>query len=127
MKNYCPLILLIFLSTCNNKDFSSEFYKISKEQLQDKIKGAWAAQTIGVTFGGPTEFRYLKRIIPDSVKIVVEKQTIVKINGSDKQEVGMIASKIKSLRPPEPYKGKGIRYVDEYVRRKAGKTIGATT
>ena len=77
MKNYCPLILLIFLSTCNNKDFSSEFYKISKEQLQDKIKGAWAAQTIGVTFGGPTEFRYLKRIIPDSVKIEWTDSTLV--------------------------------------------------
>ena len=51
--------------------------------------------------------------IPDSIKITVEKQTIVKINGSDKQEVGMIASKLKSLRPPEPYKGKGIREKDQ--------------
>ena len=59
--------------------------------------------------------------IPDSVKIVVEKQTIVKINGSDKQEVGMIASKIKSLRPPEPYKGKGIKEVGQYILRKEGK------
>jgi len=59
--------------------------------------------------------------IPDSVKIVVEKQTIVKINGSDKQEVGMIASKIKSLRPPEPYKGKGIREQGQYILRKEGK------
>ena len=59
--------------------------------------------------------------IPDSVKIVVEKQTIVKINGSDKQEVGMIASKIKSFRPPEPYKGKGIKEQGQYVLRKEGK------
>ena len=59
--------------------------------------------------------------IPDSVKIVVEKQTIVKINGSDKQEVGMIASKIKSLRPPEPYKGKGIKEQGQYILRKEGK------
>ena len=49
--------------------------------------------------------------IPDSIKITVEKQTILTITGSDKQEVGMIASKIKSLRSPEPYKGKGIRAV----------------
>ena len=47
--------------------------------------------------------------IPDTVKITVEKQTTLKIIGFDKQEVGMIASKIKSLRPPEPYKGKGIK------------------
>ena len=59
--------------------------------------------------------------IPDSVKIVVEKQTIVKINGSDKQEVGMIASKIKSFRPPEPYKGKGIKEQGQYILRKEGK------
>ena len=49
--------------------------------------------------------------IPDTVKITVEKQTTLKIIGFDKQEVGMIASKIKSLRPPEPYKGKGIKAV----------------
>ncbi len=59
--------------------------------------------------------------IPDSVKITVEKQTIIKINGSDKQEVGMIASKIKSFRPPEPYKGKGIKEQGDYVLRKEGK------
>ena len=59
--------------------------------------------------------------IPDSVKITVEKQTIIKINGSDKQEVGMIASKLKSLRPPEPYKGKGIKEKGQYILRKEGK------
>ena len=59
--------------------------------------------------------------IPDTVKIVVEKQTIIKISGSDKQEVGMIASKIKALRPPEPYKGKGIKEVGQYILRKEGK------
>tara|TARA_Y100000768_G_C23658470_1_gene531945 strand:+ start:21 stop:560 length:540 start_codon:yes stop_codon:yes gene_type:complete len=59
--------------------------------------------------------------IPESVKITVEKQTIVKITGSDKQEVGMIASKIKSIRPPEPYKGKGIKEEGQYILRKEGK------
>jgi len=59
--------------------------------------------------------------IPDSIKIVVEKQTTVKITGIDKQEVGMIASKIKSLRPPEPYKGKGIKEKGQYILRKEGK------
>ena len=59
--------------------------------------------------------------IPDTVKISVEKQTIIKISGSDKQEVGMIASKIKALRPPEPYKGKGIREQGQYILKKEGK------
>ena len=59
--------------------------------------------------------------IPENVKITVEKQTTIKINGSDKQEVGMVASQIRSLRPPEPYKGKGIKEQGQYVLRKEGK------
>ena len=59
--------------------------------------------------------------VPESIKIIVEKQTIIKISGSDKQEVGMVASKIKSLRPPEPYKGKGIKEQGQYILRKEGK------
>ena len=59
--------------------------------------------------------------IPETIKIIVEKQTIIKISGSDKQEVGMVASKIKSLRPPEPYKGKGIKEQGQYILRKEGK------
>ena len=59
--------------------------------------------------------------IPDGIKILVEKQTIIKISGSDKQEVGMITSKIKSYRPPEPYKGKGIKELGQHILRKEGK------
>ena len=59
--------------------------------------------------------------IPKDVKISVEKQTIIKISGSDKQLIGMVASKIKSFRPSEPYKGKGIKEKGEYVLRKEGK------
>ena len=59
--------------------------------------------------------------IPEGVKISVEKQTIVKISGADKQQIGMVVSKIKSLRPPEPYKGKGIKEKGQYILRKEGK------
>ena len=59
--------------------------------------------------------------IPKDIKLTVEKQTIIKISGFDKQQVGMTASKIKSLRPPEPYKGKGIKEKGQYVIRKEGK------
>ena len=59
--------------------------------------------------------------IPDGINITVEKQTTIKIKGADKQEVGMVASKIKSLRPPEPYKGKGIKEKGQYILRKEGK------
>ena len=59
--------------------------------------------------------------IPETIKITIDKQTTIKILGTDKQEVGMIASKIKSIRPPEPYKGKGIKEKGQYILRKEGK------
>ena len=59
--------------------------------------------------------------IPVGVKILVEKQTVLKISGTDKQQVGMVASEIKSIRPPEPYKGKGIKEQGQYILRKEGK------
>jgi large subunit ribosomal protein L6 len=59
--------------------------------------------------------------IPDGIKVAVEKQTILKISGPDKQQVGMVASQIKSIRPPEPYKGKGIKEQGQYILRKEGK------
>ena len=59
--------------------------------------------------------------IPENIKITVEKQTIIKISGIDKQLVGMIAAKIKTFRTPEPYKGKGIKELGQYILRKEGK------
>ena len=59
--------------------------------------------------------------IPEGVKIQVEKQNILKISGTDKQQVGMVTAKIKSIRPPEPYKGKGIKEQGQYILRKEGK------
>ena len=59
--------------------------------------------------------------IPEGVKILVEKQNILKISGTDKQQVGMVAAEIKSIRPPEPYKGKGIKEQGQYILRKDGK------
>lgn len=62
--------------------------------------------------------------LPKSIEAKVEKQTTVHIKGPDKQVVGQIAAKIRAFRPPEPYLGKGVRYKDEVIRRKAGKTGG---
>jgi len=66
---------------------------------------------------------------PDDINIEVDtksrKNPVVIITGINKELVGQVAAKIRSLRPPEPYKGKGIRYVDEWVRRKAGKSAAA--
>lgn len=59
--------------------------------------------------------------IPQGIKIEVKDQTQVLISGIDKQLVGAVAAKIRSFRPPEPYKGKGVKYAEERIRRKAGK------
>jgi large subunit ribosomal protein L6 len=62
--------------------------------------------------------------VPEGVKAEVIKEgrdSFIKLEGIDKQKVGQVAAQIRSLRPPEPYKGKGVRYRDEYVKRKAGK------
>ena len=61
----------------------------------------------------------------DGVNLVCPNQTTIVISGPDKQKVGQAAAEIRSFRPPEPYKGKGIRYQGEHVRRKAGKTAGS--
>lgn len=62
--------------------------------------------------------------IPKGIEVSVEKNTTISIRGIDKQQVGQFADNIRRRRPPEPYQGKGIRYKDEYIRRKAGKTAG---
>lgn len=61
--------------------------------------------------------------IPDQVKVTVEENTKLTIEGPDRQVVGQVASEIRSFYPPEPYKGKGVRYVGEHVVRKEGKTV----
>ncbi len=62
---------------------------------------------------------------PPEINIACESPTMIVIGGVDKELVGQVAAKIRSFRPPEPYKGKGIKYIDEVVRRKAGKTAGS--
>lgn len=60
--------------------------------------------------------------LPEGVSANVDKNTIVKLSGIDKELLGLTAASIRQLRPPEPYKGKGIKYAEEYIQRKAGKT-----
>lgn len=67
-------------------------------------------------FSHPTKLQ-----IPTGINVKVDKNTAISVTGANKQEVGQFAAKIRSIRPPEPYQGKGIRYVGEYVRKKAGK------
>ena len=59
--------------------------------------------------------------VPEGLSVAVEGQNKIRVSGSDREQVGQFASEIRALRPPEPYKGKGIRYADERIRRKVGK------
>lgn len=65
----------------------------------------------------------VKLALPDGVSCELPSATLVKVIGCDKQAVGQFAANVRAVRPPEPYKGKGIRYRDEYVRRKQGKAF----
>ena len=60
--------------------------------------------------------------LPEGISAEVDKNTVVKLSGIDKEKLGHVASSIRRLRPPEPYKGKGIKYAEETIRKKAGKT-----
>lgn len=75
--------------------------------------------TLNVGYSHPIEF-----MVDDSLSVNVEKNTKISIEGIDKQLVGEFAANVRASRKPEPYGGKGVRYKDEYVRRKEGKTAG---
>jgi ribosomal protein L6, bacterial type len=74
---------------------------------------------LALGFSHPIEYR-----APKGIKLTAPQPTTVVIEGADKEMVGQVAAEIRGLRPPEPYKGKGIKYSDEQVRRKAGKAGG---
>jgi large subunit ribosomal protein L6 len=76
--------------------------------------------TLQVGFSHPVQVE-----APAGIEFEVPEPTKIIVTGIDKQQVGQVAANIRAVRPPEPYKGKGIRYVDEYVRRKAGKAGAA--
>lgn len=80
-------------------------------------KGKWIQFNLG--YSHPIIFA-----APDDITIDIPTPTTVTVSGIDKQLVGAVAAKIRSIRPPEPYKGKGVKYSDERIIRKAGKTAG---
>jgi len=81
-----------------------------RAEVQDK------ELVLNLGYSNPIEY-----CIPEDIQIEVEGNNKVKVSGIDRQRVGQVSSEIRSLRPPEPYKGKGIKYEDEAIRRKIGK------
>ncbi len=96
----------------------SEGYEKNLEIHGVGFRANLQGQTLVLSLGFSHEVRYE---IPQNVKVEVVKQTSIKISGIDKQLVGQVAAKIRGFKKPEPYKGKGIRYVGEYILRKEGK------
>ena len=84
------------------------------------VKGNGIYLTLG--YSHPIQFQ-----LPKGITAKVEKQTVITLEGSDKQLLGEVAAMIRELRPPEPYKGKGVKYAEETIRRKAGKAAGAAS
>ena len=81
-------------------------------------RAAVSGSTLNLTLGFSHPVEYA---LPEGIKAEVPNQTTVIISGADKQTVGQVAAEVRGFRPPEPYKGKGVRYSDEFVRRKEAK------
>jgi large subunit ribosomal protein L6 len=79
-----------------------------------ELKGNTIVLNVG--YSNPVQFD-----LPEGISASIERNNIIKLSGIDKQKVGSTAASIRKIRPPEPYKGKGIKYAEEYIRRKAGK------
>ena len=100
-----------------SKGFQKELNLVGVGYSVDASKGNFLLLNIG--FSHPIYFEK-----PEGITFETPNATTVIVKGINKQEVGQVAANIRELRKPEPYKGKGIRYSDEHVRRKAGKSIG---
>lgn len=84
------------------------------------FKAAVQGKNVNLSLGYSHPINYA---IPDQIKVTVEENTKLTIEGPDRQVVGQVAAEIRGFYPPEPYKGKGVRYVGEHVQRKEGKTV----
>jgi large subunit ribosomal protein L6 len=94
--------------------------KLVIEGVGYRVKASGSTLTLNVGFSNPVEFK-----LPDGIKADVDKDNVITLAGIDKELVGQTAARIRDIRKPEPYKGKGIRYIDEYIVRKVGKAGAA--
>jgi len=120
----------------NNSKHAQELWGTMRSLVQNVVRGVDEGFTknleiVGVGYRAALEgneivlqLGYSHEVrfsIPDGIKITCERPTLIKVNGIDKQKVGQVAANIRKYRKPEPYKGKGIRYENEYILRKEGK------
>lgn len=129
----------IILTRENDEPQSRAFHGLYRSLVQNAVTGVskgWERSLIlnGVGYRASVSGKTLelnvgyshpiKFPIPEGIEIKVEKNTTVNVLGPDRSKVGQVAAKIRNFRPPEPYLGKGIKYSDEQIRRKAGKSAG---
>lgn len=97
-------------------------YEKNLEIVGVGYKAEAEGKTLKLTVGYSSPAVYT---IPEGIDIKIEKQTSILLTGIDKEKLGKVAADIRRLKKPEPYKGKGVKYVNEVVRRKVGKSVGA--
>lgn len=125
----------------SDSKFHRSLHGMTRAIIQNTIEGvskgfskALEIQGVGYTVQKKTDQKIILNLgfshpiifeAPDEITVDIPDNTHITVKGVNKELVGQVAAKIRSFRPPEPYKGKGIRYVGEYVRRKAGKAVAA--
>ncbi|HSW72027.1 MAG TPA: 50S ribosomal protein L6 [Chlamydiales bacterium] len=130
-------LLLVEMTDPNQPE---KFYGMHRAQLNNKIVGVskgfeiklalvgvgYRAQVAGAKLDLQLGYSHPTLVeIPKEIKVAVDKGTLIMISGTDKQIVGQFAATVRAVKPPEPYKGKGVRYETEVVRKKAGKAAKA--
>ncbi|MCM8797739.1 MAG: 50S ribosomal protein L6 [Candidatus Omnitrophica bacterium] len=131
----------VIVSRLNNTKVDRSLHGLYRALINNMIKGVTVGykkelEIIGVGFKASVQGNLLNLqlsfshpvnfLIPEGIKIETPKPTQLVISGIDKEKVGKVASEIRAIYPPEPYKGKGIRYLGEYVKKKVGKAQATT-
>jgi large subunit ribosomal protein L6 len=121
----------------SDSKFHRSLHGLTRQLVANMVEGVNSGfgkklEIVGVGYRAEMAGKHLRLLVgfshpvmlkaPEGITFEVPQPTVIQVSGIDKELVGMVAAKIRSFRPPEPYKGKGIRYEGEYVRRKAGKT-----
>lgn len=131
---------VLIVELADGHDDKSNFHGLYRSLVQNMVQGATTGfekrlEMIGVGYRAAVQGALLdlqlgfshetKLPIPKGIEVKVEKNTLIIMSGSDKQQLGQFAATVRSKRPPEPYQGKGIRYQGEHVRKKAGKAASS--
>ena len=131
---------VVRLSRSREEKYHRALHGMSRALVQNMVRGVTEGysrklELVGVGYRAELKGKSLQLLLgfshpilfqpPEGIKIETPTQTSIIVSGIEKELVGMVASKIRSFRPPEPYKGKGVKYEGEYIRRKAGKAAAA--